>query len=162
MINSVYTYDKMIREGYEVNDYTSVYYGGLLEVFNQYPNYFTSYKINIDDKMESISYDLYGSENYADVILASNNDVFLWNMPYNTDIVLDQLESFTNIIKNELGEGNINQDILEVFSSIEDENNFLNSKKRDITVPKSSKLNEVLALINNYRADNDLNDEDQL
>lgn len=155
MVNSVYKFDRRVVYDYDVTDYTSVYYGQLRELFKQYPDFFMIYKADVDDKVENISYDLYGSEDYADVILASNGSVHLWGMAYNNDVVLEQVSSLEKIIRKEL---DITEDspeyLMEVFYSIEEKVNKLNSAKRDLTVPKPSKLNIILSIIDRYREDN--------
>ena len=155
MINSVYTYNTRVLDGYQVNDYTSFYYGGLIELFKQYADYFTSYEAEIDQKVEEISYELYKSVDYADFILASNNDVFLWNMSYNTDIVLDQASSLQTIIKNELNDfAQSSEDLIDVFNNITNNTEILNTNKIVLTVPKPEKLNALLSIVETYRKNN--------
>jgi len=160
MKNSVFTYDRREIDGYNVTDYTSYYYGGLLELFKQFPDYFSLYSIEVDQKIEEISYELYGSVDYADIILAANNNVFLWSSPYNSDITYDQTIALTGIISkeldyNELQDGSEARANLErVIDNIGNKVNTENTNRKSITVPKPKKLNTLLAIINNYRKDN--------
>lgn len=159
MKNSVYKFDKRIVNNIEVTDYTSVYYGKLLELFKQFPDFFMTYTADIDDKLENISYNLYGSENYADIILAANSNTFLWNMTYNNDVVLEHVSSLQRIIIKELNiDENSSQAIIDVFNKIEDDINDLNSRRRELTVVKPEKLNSLLSMIDTYREDNTVTD----
>jgi len=158
MENSVFKYTRRIEKDFDVTDYTTVYYGKLLELYQNYPTFFTSYEMKIDQKMEEISYELYGSVDYADLILSANNDVFLWGMSYNTDIVIDQSDALKIIIRNELNIPNegVTESLLEVFDIIENNVDLSNSRRRTITVPKPEKLNTILSLVDDYRTENSI------
>ena len=159
MFNSVYNYNSREKDGYKVQDYTSIYFGGLKDLIENYPDYFEFVDINDNEKMENISYQRYGNENYADLIIACNTENFLWSMPYDQDILLDQLEAIMNMINVELNvtpdsEGiNLDYKVLEttIYNRIESKN----SEKRRFRVPKVEYLTNVINLINNYKKDNE-------
>jgi len=155
MKNSLYKYDRRVIDGLNVTDYTSIYYGKMLELFKSKPDYFMTYEMQMDEKLEGISYKLYKSENYADIILAANNDVFLWNMFYNSDIIMDQVSSLHTIIKKELDlNATLTEDALSIFDNISVTIEDINSKRKSITVPKPEKLNALISLIDKNREDN--------
>lgn len=159
MYNCIYKFDRRVVNSIEVTDYTSVYYGALIEVFKSYPDYFMVYETSTDEKIENISYNLYGSENYADIILLSSGIIFLWGSNYNSDVILEQSEAFQRVIVNELNiENNSSQDIIDVFNGIDDKISDINSKKKILTVPKPENLNMLLSIVDNYREKNRLKD----
>ena len=157
MKNSVFTYDRREIGGYDVTDYTSYYYGGIVELFKQFPNYFSLYSIEVDQKIEEISYELYGSVDYADIILAANNNVFLWSSPYNSDITYDQTQALTGIIIKELDFGEYQDNTTnlgKIIDAIGNRVNTENTNRKTITVPTPKKLNTLLAMVNDYRKNN--------
>ena len=155
MNNTAYTYPTRKISLKTVRDYTAVYYGGLSDIFDQYPDYFMYYDIIDDEKLENISYKLYGSEDYADIILAINNEVFLWGLPYGSDIIYDQQDTYVSLLEaslNVYSSGNSDFEAIaeEIGVTLDQEN----SSKRIYKVPKSKSINNVITLINNYRDEN--------
>lgn len=157
MENSVYKFDRRVVYDMDVTDYTSVYYGKMKEIFKNYPDFFMSYEATTDDKVENIAYKLYGSENYADVILAVNSSVFIWSASYNNDVLEEKNTSLLSLLKLELNvtEG---EKIETLYANISEKSDSSNSSKKIITVPKPDKLNSLLSLINTYRNKNTVKD----
>jgi len=158
MINKVYTYDTFDRYDYNVKDYTSRYYGYLSKYLQQYPEYFFSYSVEDDEKMENISYKFYKSVDYADLVLAINEDVFLWNVPYNQDVNNNQAELLTKILLNSadlLGINTVEKEKIEKLAKDGIEEG--NSLKRNILLPRPEYLSTVLSLIEKYRDKYNLN-----
>ena len=153
MKNSVFTYDRRKIDGYDVTDYTSYYYGGLLELFKQFPDYFSLYSVHIDEKIENISYELYDSVDYSDVILACNNDVFLWSTPYNSDIIYEQVSSLVGLITKELDFAELqgNDKFAAIIERIEEKINIENTNRMTITVPTPKKISLLLSMVKDYR-----------
>lgn len=155
MQNTLYTYDRRIVNDIDVTDFTSVYYGKMLELFESYPDYFMTYEIEIDDKLENVSYRLYGSTDYADIILAANNDVFLWNMPYSSDITIEESNLLQKLLSSELKVTEDSSDeLLDIFDSIDEGITLKNTRKRIMTVPKPDKINSLISIINRSREEN--------
>jgi len=156
MKNTVYVYPSMIRGGYSVRDYTAINYGGLVDIFKQYPSYFEYITVGDDEKIETIAYRIYGSADYADILLAINSEVFLWSMPYNNDIIMDIQDNYANILSNELGiSSEINaEEFQQVLEYVNEEVDLTNSQKRVFLVPKISKMSSIISLISAYRDDN--------
>jgi hypothetical protein len=159
MFNTVYNYNSKEKDGFKVQDYTSIYFGGLKDLIENNPEYFEFVDVADNEKMENISYQRYGNENYADLILACNNENFLWSMPYGENILLEQLDSVMHMINVELNitpdsEGiDLDYKFLEtrLYNKIDKEN----SQKRRFRVPKIEYLTNVINLINNYKKDNE-------
>ena len=155
MKNSTYKYTSTLTDSdnlYEVKDYTSIYYGGLEELFKQYSDYFDTYELSMDQKIEEVSYELYKSVDYSDLILSINSDVFLWGMFYNEDIIIEKTNIIETYIRNNINRNIVDLDkkIEEIAESISDYNN----RSKIILVPKETKLNTVLKLVSEYRKNN--------
>jgi len=152
MKNTVYTYDTFERYNYEVTDYTSIYYGNISEYLKQYSEYFMSYKLKDDEKLENVSYSFYQTTDYADLILAINQDVFLWNVPYNQDINIDRAEILAKSLLNASDLINMNTNekdrIINMATISIDESNEL---KRHILIPKPDYISTIISLVENYK-----------
>ena len=162
MHNNSYIYDtRTTKESFSVTDYTSYYYGGLTAVLNQYPDLFEYITINDDTKLEVISYKKYGSENYADVILACNEEVFLWSVPYSSDVLIEVQEARKRIFVSELGikRDDARFEDFEFFiDTINDDVEQENTKKRSFRLPVKERLGDVINLISKYRRENAVTD----
>ena len=156
MFNTVYNYNSREYENFEFQDYTSIYFGDLEKTIKDYPQYFEFIEVSDDDKIENISYQRYGSENYADLILACNTENFLWSTPYNQDVMLDYLDSIMNMINVSLNievkSDDISQDYLDLKESIHNNIENENSQKRKFRVPKVEYISNVINIINNYKS----------
>lgn len=158
MQNTVYTYDTLASKDYEVADFTSRYYGNISKFLKQYSNYFTIYKLDDDEKIENVSYKLFNTTNYADLILAINEDTFLWNVPYNQDINAEQAELLAKVMLNSSDIANM--DTYEKNAMIQIAQNSidtLNEYKRNILVPKNEFISTVIGLVERYRQTYNLN-----
>lgn len=105
MTNSIlnYTYDEL--DEFIVSDYFSKkidIYSLLAEFISAgtLANYVQSYRISDDDKLERISYDIYGSTVYWDLLLQLNDKQPLFEMPYSLDTIIDSSEEFWNNYAN--------------------------------------------------------------
>ena len=157
MKNSVIDYKERTFKDFKFRDYTSIYFGALLTELNKYPHYFEFIDVVEDDKLENIAYQLYGSENYSDVILLCNNENFLWSFPYNQDILMEQLEALVRNLKVELNiTENPNQvrDFLNLRNEIYERLDEANSRKRRMRIPKPEFLADILGIIANYKNTN--------
>jgi len=160
MQNTVYTYDTLTSSDYEVADFTSRYYGNISKFLRQYSNYFTVYKLEDDEKIENVSYNLFNTTDYADLILAINEDTFLWNVPYNQDINAEQSELLAKIMLNSSDIINMNMyeknAIMQIAQGSIDR---LNEYKRNILVPKNEFISTVIGLVERYRQTYNLNNQ---
>jgi ribosome-interacting GTPase 1 len=153
MINTVFTYDKMIRNGKIVPDYTSYWFTNLKDYLENYDNYFTIVSIPENEKIENLAYKLFGSENYADLILAINDENFLWSSPYNQDVLNKMSDAVLLEFLNQLNLDSFNENLsyLDFKQKIEESIDNTNSQKKYFKVPKPENLSDVISLINNYK-----------
>lgn len=158
MNNTVYTYDRITSdESYRLRDFTSYYYGGLQALFDQYPQYFEYVDVDDNLKIEVLAYTRYGAPDFADVILACNSEVFLWSMPYNTDVLIEQKEALAKILVTELGINTSDprfEDFQVFLDFIDEDVESRNTDKRTLRVPKVRNMSDVVNLIKTYRRAN--------
>lgn len=158
MNNSVYTYERMNVLDYNVVDFTSYYYGSISRFLKQYSNFFEVYTLHDDEKLEEISYRFYETTDYADLILAINEDVFLWNVPYNEDINIERYEILRRVLSNNTdiaGSLESKQERIDILSRgmIEDSEKL----KRNILIPKNEYISNIIGLVEKYREIYNLN-----
>jgi len=157
MKNSTLDYKNRTLKNFKFRDYTSIYFGFLLNELNNYPHYFEFIDVVEDDKLENIAYQLYGSEDYSDIILLCNNENFLWSFPYSQDILMDQIEAIVRNLKIEM---NITEnpeqmkDFLNLRNEIYERLDESNSLKRRLRIPKPEFLADVIAIIHDYKHQN--------
>jgi|SaaInl8_200m_RNA_FD_contig_21_2030988_length_1509_multi_5_in_0_out_0_2 hypothetical protein len=96
LTNTVINYKKVTIDNKEIEDYTSIYFGNMKKYVSECDGDFFDWHFSVDDdKMERISYELYGSEHYWDILVLINSRDPLFDMPYNGDTVLSMSEDKT-------------------------------------------------------------------
>lgn len=141
MKNSILNYEKetvQIKFDNRTVDYTiSNYYSkkiNLFDYFLEYSDYIEMYEIVDNDKIERISYELYGSANYWDILILLNDRNPLFHMPYD----FDYLESTIN-------------ELVEQYSTLIYFNSPISEKRteelKNEWVEKSKEQNELLRYI---------------
>ena len=118
-------------------------------------DYTSTYKMADDDKLERISYDLYGTTDYWDVLSSLNERNPLFEIPYNFDVIAEDSTNFVDKYFDTV----YSQAPLEQVARIEAlSEEFLTDEVSDneyyryITVIKPSKMSQFLLLLkeNNY------------
>ena len=117
--------------------------------------YLTTFRIADDDKIERISYQLYGTTNYWDILVLLNSKDPLFDLPYNYDLISDNVTNFVDVYKNYIyAHAPLSDDErIDILT-----NQYLNERlqktetDRFIKVIKPSKLNEFIKILkdNNY------------
>ncbi len=105
MTNTIlnYTYEEL--DEFIVSDYFSkkIDLYNILQEFSDagiLANYMQVYRIADDDKLERISYDIYGTTAYWDLLLQINDKNPLFEMPYSLDTIIDSSEEYWNNYSN--------------------------------------------------------------
>jgi hypothetical protein len=99
--NSILNYTLEELDEFIVPDYFSKQID-LYNILNEFSDngilmdYVQIYRISDDDKLERISYDIYGTTNYWDLLLQINDKQPLFEMPYSLDTIVDSSEEFWN------------------------------------------------------------------
>ena len=153
MVNTVYEYNQRETDGFSLRDWTSTYYGGLETMFANYPDYFEFIEIDMNEKMEVVSWNRYGSVDYADVILACNSENYLWSMPYSNDIVIEHSDNIKQYIEQNLSlidPSGLDEELEPILGIVDQEN----SEKKRFRVPTTNSIVAVVNLIETYRKTN--------
>lgn len=111
--------------------------------------YLATYKIADDDKLERISYDIYGTTNYWDLLLQLNDKNPLFEMPYSLDTVIDSSEEYWNNYSNLLYfQAPLNDSVLQTLIDEEIEKmKEQNEKYRFLYIIKTTKMQEFLKIL---------------
>ena len=149
MKNKVMNFDKEELDDFFVSDYFSknIFLSDEIEEFGEY---LQSYKITDNDKLERISFELYGTTDYWDILLLLNSRDPIFGMPYEYDIVSD---SSTNFIENfieffESANKPLTPERLESLTEYwENQFDKENELKRFIQVVRPSRMGDFLRLL---------------
>lgn len=111
--------------------------------------YLATYKIADDDKLERISYDIYGTTDYWDILLQLNDKNPLFELPYSLDTIIDGSEEYWNNYANFLYfQAPLNSEILNNLIDEEIEKmKEQNEKYRFLYIIKPTKIQEFLKLL---------------
>ncbi len=153
MINTILDYQKEELDDFIVSDYTSkkINIYNILEEMrynNNLSEFFSLYRISDDDKLERISYSMYGTTDYWDILLQINDRNPLFQMPYNLDSTIESSEAFWNYYSNNVYFQTLNNNVLNVLLNSEIERmKEKNEIYRYIYVVKPTKMNEFLKIL---------------
>ena len=154
MINTLLTYELEELDEFIVSDYTSK----KVDIYNLFQemkdngtlaDFLEVYRISDDDKLERISYSIYGTADYWDILLQINDRTPLFQMPYNLDTTFEIAEAmWNNYSDNIYFQSPLDSNLLQ--SLIDDEIERLKEKNevyRFIYIIKTSKMNEFLKIL---------------
>jgi len=149
MKNTVLKFNYEELDEFIVPDYfskeTNIY-----DLVNSIQEYVSLYKISDNDKLERISYEIYGTTDYWDILLLLNNRNPLFDLPYDYDTVYDNAKTFVNkyvyyIYSNALlNVGSVFQDLYNEFL-----NTYTNENEgyRYMLIVKPSKIGEFIKIL---------------
>ena len=111
--------------------------------------YLATYKIADDDKLERISYDIYGTTNYWDLLLQLNDKNPLFELPYSLDTIIDSSEEYWNNYSNLLYfQAPLMDNVLKLLIDEEIEKmKVQNEKYRFLYIIKTTKMQEFLKIL---------------
>jgi len=155
MVNTAFLYDyrdvEVNKIKYKIKDYFSYDYGDIADLVRENFSYFEYIKINNNDRLEILSYDRYGTENYADLLVMINAANFSWMLPYDKDIQISIADAYAGYLTIEInGTGNPDKDSFIQTASTERASRE-NSEKQQILVPKKQNVQDVINLIASYK-----------
>jgi len=99
MKNTILKYTQDEVDDFIVSDYFSKKIN-IRDFIISHPNLFSSYKVMDDEKLENISYQLYGTTDYWDLLLILNDINPLIDMPYNSDTIIGGVTTTLNTYFN--------------------------------------------------------------
>lgn len=119
------------------------------DIFYELEEYLSVYKMDNCDKLERVSYELYGTTDYWDVLLLINDRTPLFDMPYNFETLSDTALASVNHYKNYIYDNApLNQTRVEEFYNelmVDTQNK--NELFRYIYVVKQANINDVVSLL---------------
>lgn len=95
MKNTVLKFDHEELDEFIVPDYFSKS-NDISYLVHEIKDYLEVYKISDNDKLERISYELYGTTDYWDILLLLNGRDPLFDFPYDYDAVYDSARNYVN------------------------------------------------------------------
>ena len=112
-------------------------------------DYMQIYRITDDDKLERISYDIYGTTSYWDILLQLNDKQPLFEMPYSLDTLIESAEEFWhNYSELVYFQAPLKSSVLEQLISDEIEKmKEQNEIFRFIYIIKATKMQEFLKIL---------------
>lgn len=149
MKNSLLNFDSEDLGQFVVRDYFSANIN-IWEIFNEHKSMFEVYRIEDDDKIERISYELYGTTDYWDILIMLNDRSPLFEMPYNYDLLQNHAEEFINkyihFVYSEasLADNNRKEELTAEMLNVNLENN---EKFRYLHVVKPSKMGDFIKIL---------------
>lgn len=153
MNNSILNFEKEELDEFIVSDFFSkdVDIFKILETFTsaQINTYFSTYRISDNDMIERISYDIYGTSNYWDLLLTLNDKQALFQMPYDNDVTSELAEGFwNNYSENIYFQPTVNSSILQTLIDNEIEKmRELNEEYRYIFIIKPTQIHAFIKLM---------------
>ncbi len=152
MQERTYTFDTIDRvlddEVHTVRDYFQYYTTGVESVPQENDLFVTERRPN--ERYEVLSYSLFNNENLAGMLTAINNDVFLWNMPMDSDgedlnvkILYDYIQK---LYKSPIPP----QDVSLWENIAKDKVDFINTKYQVVLVPQVKSLQKLSRKIKDY------------
>lgn len=154
MTNSILNYNLEELDEFIVPDYFSkkIDLYNILQEFSDagtLADYVQTYRIADDDKLERISYDIYSTTSYWDLLLQINDKQPLFEMPYSLDTIIDSSEEYWHNYSNLLYfQAPLQTEVLQVLIDEEIEKmKEQNEAYRIIYVIKPTKLQEFLKIL---------------
>jgi len=123
----------------------------LYPTFEENDQLFTLIEVEMNDRLDNVAYQLFGSENFADILLAVNDENFLWGTPFDQEIVLTQTENFVRIFHEQMKIDEQTVDYAAFKDNLYQLFDERNSKKKIWKVPRQENLGEVINLVENYK-----------
>lgn len=148
MKNSVLDFKKEELDEFIVSDYFSKDIS-VWEMFRELKDSLNVYKVDNGDKIERISYELYGTTDYWDLILLINDRIPLFEMPYEYDLIENvsgkEISLYKNYVYDNAPLTQKRTDAL--FDERLTELTEINESYRFIYVIKPSQITNIFALL---------------
>ena len=154
----LYNFDKVIKTSeneskgftYKVTDYWQYYTTGVESLVNSKEFFKTDRREN--EKTEVLTWKFYNSPDTADIVLASNNDVFLWDTPfdfsYGEKIKDNKMNYFKKIYKKDLSD---TDDVYLYYNNIFIKDVAdMNEQQSTVVLPKMGYLQQVIRKFQDY------------
>lgn len=154
MTNTILNYNLEELDEFIISDYFSkqIDLYNILQEFTEagtLSDYVQLYRIQDDDKIERISYDIYGTTDYWDMLVQLNDKQPLFEMPYNLDALINASSEFWKDYSEMLYfQAPLSDSVLQVLIDAEIEKmKELNEVYRFMYIIKPTKLQEFLKIL---------------
>lgn len=154
MTNTILNYNLEELDEFIISDYFSkqIDLYSILQEFTDagtLSDYVQLYRIQDDDKIERISYDIYGTTDYWDMLVQLNDKQPLFEMPYNLDALINASSEFWKDYSEMLYfQAPLSDSVLQVLIDAEIEKmKELNEVYRFMYIIKPTKLQEFLKIL---------------
>lgn len=151
MKNSTINYDTRTLDGevtsYQIKDYTSKSYDltDMLEIYDT--KYIDYYILANNEKIEELSYRLYNSASYWDILLLINFRDPLFGLVYDQDNVISNATNKVTTYVDQATVPIIDPYLSQLINEQIDINTFENESLRTIKIIRPSMINEFMRLI---------------
>lgn len=149
MKNTILNYTKIEVDDFIVSDYFSKKIS-IRDFLSTHPDLFSAYRVMDDEKLENISYKLYGTTDYWDLLLMINDMNPLFDMPYNSDAIINKVQTELNtyfyFTYSHAPLSNAAR-ITELTTEFSENANLLNEKFRYINVVKPTSISAFIKLL---------------
>lgn len=149
-------YDYQMRNGYlgdsiyTVKDYFQYYTISVEDIIEDNPNLYLSTERYENERTEILTYKLFGNENLSDVILAINNNVYLWDTPASADSVYAAVEGRMRYLETQFKTAMSTEEIAKWENIFEEQLLAEETAKRTVILPEAASMQKVIRSIRKY------------
>lgn len=120
----------------------------IFDIFGDVEDMLTIYQMQNNDKLERISYELYGTTDYWDILLMLNDKNPLFETAFDEDLIQQATADTINYYRNYIYFGSLVQSrVDQLVEEYLDRNHDENEKNRYIYVIKPSRINDFISMI---------------
>lgn len=130
---------------FEIDDYTNIL--DISEILEQYKGELSEYQVSNDERIEVISFNIYRSSDYWDLLLLINDIKDFRKLPVNQDKLEKRLNEIYSEWLDIFGKNKTEAQKLEKFQELEQELFLENEKYRIIKYINIDKISEIKAMI---------------
>ena len=160
MISKLYNDTKRIgvlnNKYFILNDYFTYYTGGVQSIINDNLDAFAFTKRLDNERPEQIAHDLYTNKNLSDMIIALNNQNYLFGAPMDGDTYLTAIDfryAYVEKLMNDRlnSKYDNNQESIDIIKErVEESIDKINENSKRIIIPTTSAYQAVLKNIDKY------------
>lgn len=130
---------------FEIDDYTNIL--DISEILEQYKGELSEYQVSNDERIEVISFNIYRSSDYWDLLLLINEIKDFRKLPVNQDKLEKRLNEIYSEWLDTFGKNKTEAQKLEKHQELEQELFLENEKYRIIKYINIDKISEIKAMI---------------
>ncbi len=144
-----YLVHENIGELLTVSDYWQWYTTGIEDLVKKDDGFIITKRYD-NERSEVLAYNFYENESVADVIVLSNNDNFLWDVPGDYDLLFDITEQKLQYFKNQ-HKVPLTAEQEEYWNQkMKDKVLETHKVQTDIVIPLKKELQRIIRMFNNY------------